>query len=102
MSGFAALSKWTQANPNTMAAFQRGLTKGVTDVKSDRSGKLEPILMKYVKIDPATAPLVRISDYPESLDAIRLQRVADLMKQFNVIKDRLDVSQMLVAPPSKK
>jgi NitT/TauT family transport system substrate-binding protein len=102
MSGFAALSKWVNSNPNTLAAFQRGLAKGITDVKADRSGKLEPILIKYVKIDAATAPLVRISDYPESLDPVRLQRVADLMKQFGVIKDKLDVSQMIVAPPSKK
>lgn len=95
MSGFAALGKWVTANPNTMAAFNRGLAKGITDVKSDRTGKLEPILIKYVKIDAATAPLVRISDYPESLDPVRLQRVADLMKEFGVIPEKLDVSQMI-------
>jgi NitT/TauT family transport system substrate-binding protein len=102
MSGFASLSKWVTANPNTLGAFQRGLAKGITDVKSDRTGKLEPILIKYVKIDAATAPLVRISDYPESLDAVRLQRVADLMKEFNVISEKLDVSQMIVKGPAQK
>jgi NitT/TauT family transport system substrate-binding protein len=102
MSGFASLAKWVTANPNTLAAFQRALAKGVRDVKSDRTGKLEPVLVKYVKIDAATAPLVHISDYSESLDAIRLQRVADLMQKFNVIKERLDVSQMIVTPQGKK
>ena len=82
--------------------LQRGLAKGIRDVKADRTGVLEPILVKYVKIDQGTASLVHISDYPESLDAVRLQRVADLMKQFNVIKDRLDVSQMLAPPPVQK
>ena len=102
MSGFASVAKWVQANPNTLAAFQRGLAKGIADVKADRTGVLEPILVKYVHIDQATASLVHISDYPESLDAIRLQRVADLMRQFNVIKDRLDVAQMLVSPPPQR
>jgi NitT/TauT family transport system substrate-binding protein len=94
MSGWAAVDKITNANPNTVAAFQRGLAKGVADVK-DRS-KLEPILVKYVKIDPATASLVHIADYPQSLDPVRLQRVADLMKDFDVIKDKLDVQPMLL------
>ncbi|MBP2330685.1 NitT/TauT family transport system substrate-binding protein [Kibdelosporangium banguiense] len=102
MSGFASLAKWVTANPNTAAAFQRGLAKGIKDVKSDRGGKLEPVLIKYVKIDAATAPLVHISDYPESLDPIRLQRVADLMLKFGAIKEPLDVSKMVVAPPSNK
>jgi len=99
MSGFASLAKWVKDKPNSLAAFQRGLAKGIRDVKTDRAGVLEPILVKYVKIDQGTASLVHISDYPESLDAVRLQRVADLMKQFDVIKDRLDVSQMLAPPP---
>jgi NitT/TauT family transport system substrate-binding protein len=96
MSGWAALEKLTKANPNTIAAFQRGLAKGVTDVKNDRS-KLEPILVKYVKIDTATAQLVHIADYPESLDPVRLQRVADLMKDFNVIPNKLNVAPMLLS-----
>jgi NitT/TauT family transport system substrate-binding protein len=101
MSGWAALDKLTSANPNTFAAFQRGLAKGVADVKKDRT-VLEPILVKHVKIDPATAPLVTIADYPERADAIRLQRVADLMQEFAVIEQRLDVSKMLLEPANTK
>ncbi|WP_051793427.1 ABC transporter substrate-binding protein [Kibdelosporangium aridum] len=97
MSGWAALDKLTSANPNTFAAFQRGLAKGVSDVKRDRT-VLEPILITHVKIDQATAPLVTIADYPERADAIRLQRVADLMLEFKVIGERLDVSKMLLEP----
>jgi len=100
MTGWAATDKVATANPKTMAAFQRGLAKGVADVKNDRS-KLEPILVKYVKIDQATASLVHIADYPESLDPVRLQRVADLMKDFSVIPQRLNVQPMLLASNSK-
>jgi NitT/TauT family transport system substrate-binding protein len=101
MSGWAATAKNTGANPNTFAAFQRGLAKGVADVKKDR-GTLEQILVTNIKIDQATAQLVHIADYPASLDAIRLQRVADLMEKFKVITEKLDVQPMLLAPATAK
>jgi NitT/TauT family transport system substrate-binding protein len=97
MSGWAAMEKSTSANPNTFAAFQRGLAKGVADVKKDRSA-LEGILVKNINIEVSTAQLVRIADYPESLDPVRLQRVADLMQNFAVIPSRLDVKLMLLNP----
>ncbi|MCE7009099.1 ABC transporter substrate-binding protein [Kibdelosporangium philippinense] len=97
MSGWAATDKLTSANPHTFAAFQRGLNKGVADVKKDRT-VLEPILKTHIRIDEQTAPLVTIADYPERADAIRLQRVADLMLEFKVIGERLDVSKMLLEP----
>lgn len=100
LTGWAAVEKNTSANPKTFAAFQRGLAKGVTDVKNDRA-KLEPILIKYAKVAADTAPLVHIADYPESLDPVRLQRVADLMKEFNVITTKLDVAPMLLPAPSR-
>nr|CTQ94617.1 ABC-type nitrate/sulfonate/bicarbonate transport systems periplasmic components-like protein [Kibdelosporangium sp. MJ126-NF4] len=101
MSGWAAMDKVTSANPHTFAAFQRGLAKGIADVKKDRT-QLEPILTKFIKIDEATAPLVTIADYPERADAVRLQRVADLMKEFNVIPEKLDVSKMLLEQTASK
>jgi NitT/TauT family transport system substrate-binding protein len=101
MSGWAALDKVAAANPNTFAAFQRGMAKGVADVKKDRA-VLEPILVENIKIDAATASLVHIADYPESLDPVRLQRVADLMQEFNVIPTKLDVKSMLLSSPTSK
>ncbi|MBP2321222.1 NitT/TauT family transport system substrate-binding protein [Kibdelosporangium banguiense] len=101
MTGWAAMEKLTTENPNTFAAFQRGLAKGVDDVKKDR-GTLDQILVKNIKIDQATAQLVHIADYPVSLDAVRLQRVADLMKKFNVITSDLKVQPMLLASPVAK
>jgi NitT/TauT family transport system substrate-binding protein len=97
MSGWAATEKSTSANPRTFAAFQRGLAKGVTEVKNDRQ-VLENILVKNIKIEAMTAQLVSIGDYPQSLDPIRLQRVADLMQDFAVIPSRLEVKPMLLNP----
>ena len=45
---------------------------------------------------------MHIADYPVSLDAIRLQRVADLMQKFNVITEKLDVGPMLLSAGAAK
>jgi hypothetical protein len=41
-----------------------------------------------------SASLVTVGDYPTSLDAASLQRVADLMFSFNVLGRTLDVAGM--------
>ena len=46
-------------------------------------------------IDPATASLITLGVYPTSLDADRLQGVADLMFQSGMIRRPLTVSSMI-------
>jgi NitT/TauT family transport system substrate-binding protein len=100
MAGFvvaAGPGKFGSANPNTIAAFQRGLARAALEAQ-DRS-KVEPALIKYVKIDEQTADIMTIATFSTSLDARRLQRVADLMEHFGVIKEHLNVGPMIWTPP---
>lgn len=102
MAGFvvnAGPGKFGSTNPNTIAAFQRGLVRAALE-SQDRS-KVEPVLVKYVKIDQQTADIMTIATYSTSLDARRVQRVADLMEHFGVIKEHLDVSKMIWSYDSK-
>lgn len=96
MAGFVVVAgqgKFGSSNPNTIAAFQRGLAKAAVEAQ-DRS-KVEPILIKHVKIDEQIAKIMTIATYPTSLDANRLQRVADLMEHFGVLGEKVDVSKMI-------
>ncbi|MDQ3576364.1 MAG: ABC transporter substrate-binding protein [Actinomycetota bacterium] len=96
MSGYVALGgngKFATSSPNTLGAFQRGLAKAQAEA-TDRT-KMEPMFVKYAKIDAQTAQLVTISTYSTSLEANRIQRVANLMEEFEVIKGHLDVSTMI-------
>jgi NitT/TauT family transport system substrate-binding protein len=99
MAGFvvaAGQGKFGSSNPNTIMAFQRGYAKAALEAQ-DRT-KVEPVLVKYVKIDEETAKIMTIATYSTSLDSVRVQRVADLMQHFGVFKDRLDVSKMIWSP----
>lgn len=96
MSGYVAIGgqgKFATTSPNTIAAFQRALAKAHAEA-TDRS-KMEPMFVKYAKIDQQTAQLVTISTYSTSLEANRIQRVANLMEEFGVIKGHLDVKTMI-------
>jgi NitT/TauT family transport system substrate-binding protein len=94
LSGYAATRKWVQANPKTLAAFQRAMTKATSDTTNDRS-KIEPILVKYAKIDEGTAKLLNLPAFVSKLDARRLQRVPDLMLQMGAITTSVDAASMI-------
>lgn len=96
MSGFVAVSgngKFATTSPNTIAAFQRAL--GTAQAQATDRPKMEQMFVKYAKVDKETAQLVTISTYSTSLEANRIQRVANLMKEFGVIKGDLDVASMI-------
>lgn len=102
MSGWTALGgegNLVDSSPNTVAAFQRGLAKAQAEAQKDRS-IVEPILVKYAKVDKSIASLMTIATFSTSLDPKRVQRVADLLYHFHVTADRVDVSKMVVAAPA--
>ncbi len=91
--GYGTTTKWVQANPKTLAAFQRAMQKATRDA-SDRA-KIEPLLVKYAKIDTDTASLLTLPGYGSTLDARRLQRVPDLLLQLGAITAAIDAAPMI-------
>jgi NitT/TauT family transport system substrate-binding protein len=95
IAGYATTGKFLKENPNTVAAFQRAMAKGQRDA-ADRP-TVEPLLVEYAKIDKETASLVHFGEFPTTLDATRLQRVAGLMRTYGLLEKDFDVKPMLVA-----
>jgi NitT/TauT family transport system substrate-binding protein len=97
-AGYGALGKFTDANPKTVAAFQRAMQKA-TNEAADRS-KIEPLMIEFAKIDADTASLTTLLTFQSTLDARRLQRVPDLLQQFGTIQQRVDVGPMIAQQTS--
>jgi len=93
LAGFGALGSFVDKNPKTLAAFQRALGKAVRD-SADRS-KIEPLIVKYAKVDAETASLLTLPTFGSTLDPRRLQRVPDLLLQTGVLTAKLDAAPML-------
>lgn len=98
LSGFAVTAAFAKENPQTVAAFQRALLKG-QQLAADRSN-VEEALPKYARMDPETAAIVRIGQFPTTIDAKRLQRVADLLLTNQMITKKLDVSKIVIPMPA--
>ncbi|HEY3470245.1 MAG TPA: ABC transporter substrate-binding protein [Amycolatopsis sp.] len=94
LTGYGAATKWVQANPKTLAAFQRAMKKATSDAINDRS-KVEPLLVKYAHIEEDTAKLLTLPGYGSVLDARRIQRVPDLMLQMGVITSKVEAAPMI-------
>ncbi|WP_231500266.1 ABC transporter substrate-binding protein [Saccharothrix sp. NRRL B-16314] len=94
IAGYGTTGKFVKENPNTVAAFQRAMAKGQRDA-ADRP-TVEPLLVEYAKVDKETASLVHFGEFPTTLDATRLQRVADLMETYKLLETKFDVKTMLV------
>jgi NitT/TauT family transport system substrate-binding protein len=62
---------------------------------ADRS-VVEQILPTYTKINPDTAALIALGTWPATLDAVRLQRDVDLMRQYGVLTADIDVGSMVL------
>jgi NitT/TauT family transport system substrate-binding protein len=97
IAGFFSTAKFAQANPKTVAAFARALEKGAADATNRKL--VEQTIPTFTTINKQTAALLDLPLYPTSLDAKRLQRVADLMQTFGLLQNHLDVSTMVVATP---
>lgn len=94
LSGYFATAAWVAKYPATARAFAAAIDKAQALADGDRAA-VERILPTYIKISKTTAALVSLNNYPTSLDAVQIQRVADLMAEGGLLKRPLDVAPLL-------
>ncbi|MEV1170244.1 ABC transporter substrate-binding protein [Nonomuraea sp. NPDC049784] len=94
ITGWAATEKWVQKNPKSLAAFQRAMAKAQNIAATDRSA-VTKVLPTYTKIPPETAATINLGAYPTSLSAQRIQRVADLMYEAGMLKQKVNAASMI-------
>jgi NitT/TauT family transport system substrate-binding protein len=98
VEGYAVTKAWAAANPNTLKAFQIALDAGQEIADANRAA-VEAAFVALPQgaghVDQRTAALMALSNYPLGIDPIRLQRVADVMQQFGLLKHRFNIGQLL-------
>lgn len=97
ISGYVSVQRFAEENPEAAAGFRRAISKAQAMAAADR-GRVTEILPEYTRIDARTAAAMTLPGYPASVDAARLQRVADLMTAAGLLTGRLDVKSVLFRP----
>ncbi len=96
-TGYIATTKFIEANPKTVAAFQRAMIPAQRDA-ADRS-KVAQVLPDLSGVDAATATLLNIDTFPTSTNATQLQRVITLLQNYGGMTAQLDAANLIVPTP---
>lgn len=96
VAGYQASADFVEANPRTVAAFQRALAAAVERIAEDPA--LVPrIAPEFTSLEPELASQVALPDFRSRLDPADLRRVHDFLVEFGLLESELDV-EALVTP----
>jgi NitT/TauT family transport system substrate-binding protein len=100
IEGYVVTKKWAAANPNTLKRFLAALEVGQEISDTDRAA-VEAAFESLNgpqngQVTAGIAAVMALNTYPIGIDATRIQRVANVMYQFGLLKKQFNVKSMLL------
>lgn len=93
--GYAATRAWEQRYPRTEAAFLRALEQGQEVADTNRAA-VEQAMEKFLGVPPQVAAVTALPQYIlGGVDRVRMQRVADAMQRFGMLKQPFNVGRIV-------
>jgi len=95
VAGYFVTREFAEQNPNTVAAFVRAV-EAASQMANEDSELLHEVVGTYTTLPP---PLIAQLSYPEyhgALEVATLQRVYDLLVEFEMIQEGLDVGSLVL------
>jgi NitT/TauT family transport system substrate-binding protein len=99
IQGYVVTKSWARQNPGTLRAFTTALAQGQELADTSRSSveKAMEALSgpQNGEIPPLVASVMAVNIYPTVIDKVRIQRVADVMYQFGLLRQRFNVTPLI-------
>jgi NitT/TauT family transport system substrate-binding protein len=99
IQGYVTTRSWAARNPHTLSAFIAAISQGqeIADTSRPAVERAMESLSgpKNGQIAPIVASVMAVNIYPTAINKIRIQRVADVMLQFGLLKSRFLVAPMI-------
>lgn len=95
VAGFYATAEFAEANPNTVAAFQRAMVNA-SELAAGDPQQVVDILPTYTELTPDLAGTLTQPEYISEIDLARLEVVADLMVEFALLPEAPDVNAVVI------
>jgi NitT/TauT family transport system substrate-binding protein len=92
---------WIASHPNTVAAFLRAFKEGQQEADSNRAEVEKALLQNKAVPSAEVAATMTLDTYPLAMDVPVMQRVADAMYEFGVIKKQYDITKMIQPQPDE-
>jgi NitT/TauT family transport system substrate-binding protein len=104
IEGYVVTKQWAREYPNTLKRFLAALEVG-QEISDTERGSVENAFETLQapqdgQVTKGIGAVMALDTYPIGLDKVRLQRVADVMYQFGLLKVPYNVSGMLPANSS--
>jgi NitT/TauT family transport system substrate-binding protein len=100
IEGYVVTKQWAAQNPNTLKRFLAALEVGQGIADTDRAAVEQAFEAingpANGQVTSGIAAVMALDTYPIGIDATRIQRVADVMYQFGLLKSPFNVSSMLM------
>jgi NitT/TauT family transport system substrate-binding protein len=100
VEGYVVTKQWAAQNPNTLKRFLAALEIGQEIADTDRAAVEQAF--ESIKGAPngevtsGIAAVMSLDTYPIGIDQTRIQRVANVMYQFGLLKAKFNVASMLL------
>lgn len=97
VAGYVSTQDFVTRYPRTAAAFKRAIEKAQALASGDRT-RVEGVLPGYAHVDAKTATRLTLPGYPTSLDTAPLDKLAGLMLDSGLLKNRIAMGDVLFRP----
>ena len=99
IQGYVTTRAWAAQNPHTLSAFLAALREGQQIADTTRTAVEQAMESlqgpRNGQVLPIVASVMAVNLYPTAIDVVRIQRVADVMLQFGLLKARFNVTPLI-------
>ncbi len=94
IAGYVVTQAWAKRYPRTAAAFRRAIEQAQAISDGNRTA-VEQAIIGFTRVPRLAATLIAADSYPLRVDPVRIQRVADLMQRFGLLKGPFNITPMI-------
>jgi len=100
IEGYVVTKQWAAQYPNTLKRFLAALEVGQEIADTNRAAVEQAFEAlngpQNGQVTPGIAAVMALNTYPIGVDQTRIQRVADVMYEFGLLKSKFNVSSMML------
>lgn len=95
VGGWATTKEFAENNPEIIEAFRGALSESAGELQDNHQLHLG-LVPTYMEIDEGVAQELALPHYDTELDVEALQKGADMMDEYDIISEPLDVQELVV------